>query len=425
MLPGDFRLFQNVVMADAATSNTTSQVGEPSLANNGKWIFLSGNWYASVSLDHGATWKYVDPYSMFPAANGGFCCDQVVHYDPSRDLLFWLLQYVEDGQRNTLRLAIARGSALESNSWYYYDFTPDGVNNGWTKQWFDYPDLALSNNFLYITSNVFRISGAWTRSVVLRLSLDQLAAGAELSYNYFATTELGSIKCTQGAREAMYFGSHRTGTSVRVFSWPEDSTAPASTDVTIAAWSDATRVAPGPDGRDWCDRIDRRMTAAWVANGVIGFMWTAAQDPPTRPFPYVRVVRIDEKTKALIDEPDIWNSGFAWAYPAVSPNDRGHLGLSAFWGGGSSHPSHAVGIDDDYTPAVGWAFVTTKAGSHGPSANRWGDYLACRRHAPDGLTWIATGFTQQGGTAGEDIEPRFIHFGRRRDEPAVVRWANV
>jgi len=422
MPPQDFRLFRNVIIADAATSNTTSQVGEPSVANNGKWIFLSGNWYASLSLDNGVTWSYVDPYTTFPAASGGFCCDQVVLYDPSRDLLFWLLQYVNDANRNTLRLATARGSNLASNSWYWYDFTPDGVNSSWTKQWFDYPDLALSNNYLYITSNMFMINGGWTRSVVLRLSLDQLAAGAGLNYNYYESTTHGSLKCTQGARDIMYFGAHNSLSSVRVFSWPEATTSVSWNDVNISSWSDATRVAPGPDGRDWCGRADGRITGGWVANGVIGFMWSAAQTPPSRPFPYVKVVRIREATKTLIDQPDIWSVTSAWIYPSVCPNDRGHVGLSIFYGGGSLYPSHAVGIWDDYS--TGWTTFTTRTGTHGPNTNKWGDYIACRRHAPDGLTWIATGFTEQGGTVGGNIEPRFIHFGRRRDENAVNRWSS-
>jgi hypothetical protein len=425
MPPGDFRLFRNNTIVDLATSNTTSQVGEPSVANNGRFIFFSGNWYGSLSLDSGATFRYVNPYTKFPRVNGGFCCDQVVLYDLSRDLLFWLLQYVEDGTRNTLRLAIARGDTLATNTWYYYDFTPDGVNAAWTRQWFDYPDLALSSNFLYLTSNMFRLSGGWTRAVILRVSLDELAAGAGLTYNYYASTTHGSFRVTQGARDTAYWGAHTNLSSLRVFSWPENTTTVTWNDVAVTPWSDAVRAAPGPDGRDWCGRADGRITAAWVAKGVIGFMWSAAQNPPTRPYPYVRVVRINEATKTLIAEPDLWNRNFAYCYPATAPNDRGDLGLSVFYGGGTVHPSHAVGIDDDFTPGVGWSLVTTRAGTNGPDRNRWGDYLAVRRHAPDGLTWVATGYTQQGGSAGTDIEPRFVHFGRRRDEPAVIRWQNA
>src|SRR5207244_2692192 len=62
---------------------------------------------------------------------------------------------------------------------------------------------------------------------------------------------------------------------------------------------------------------------------------------------------------------------------------------------------------------------TTRTGTNGPSDEKWGDYLTCRRHSPDGLTWIATGFTLQGGGSRSDVEPRVVHFGRWRDAAAV------
>jgi hypothetical protein len=142
-----------------------------------------------------------------------------------------------------------------------------------------------------------------------------------------------------------------------------------------------------------------------------------------RPFPYVRVVRLEEGSKAVVDEPDIWNANYAYAYPDACPNDRGHVGITLFRGGGPHHPGHVVGIWDDYSN--GWSLSTTRDGANGPADGKWGDYLTCRRHSPDGLTWIATGFTLQGGSSRTDIEPRVIHFGRRRDEGAATRWRNA
>ena len=405
MATNDFVLFRNTPIIDAATSNTTSQVGEPSVASNGPCVLLTGNWYASFSSDTGTTWSYVDPYNLFPSANSGFCCDQVALYDPTHDMVFWLLQYSADANRNTLRLAISKGlDSFQNNRWYWYDFSPDSVNSEWTSQWFDFPDLALSRNFLYITSNMFNLgeSGGFTRSVILRISLDQLSAGAGLNYNYFQTSDNFSLRCTQGAQDTMYFGSHNSTTQIRVFSWPESAGGPVQNDVDLTPWSQTGYTAPGPDGRDWLGRTDGRITGAYVAQGVIGFLWTSAQVTGSRPFPFVKHIRINDPN-------------FAWAYPTAGINDRGHLGVAAFYGGGTLNPSHAVGVWDDVNAATGLSFLTTVAGSNGPDANRWGDYLACRRNGASGATWIATGFSEQGGAAAAGIEPRFIHFGRRRD----------
>jgi hypothetical protein len=156
----DLDLFWNIGLSDAATGGQTSTVGEPSLANNGRQILLTGNWYASRSLDNGASWDVLSPFSLFPPADGGFCCDQTAIYDPTRDLTFWLLQYCQQDGTNTLRLAMKQGATLGNSDWIWWDFRPEEVNAGWRGEWFDYNHAALSNNFLYVSSNVYGFEDA-------------------------------------------------------------------------------------------------------------------------------------------------------------------------------------------------------------------------------------------------------------------------
>lgn len=424
MPPGDFVFFRNIGLSDQATSLQTSHVGEPSLANNGQQIYVTGNWYATKSLDNGSSWQYVSPFTTLPSAAGGFCCDQLTHYDRSRDLFFWLLQYVKDSNsENIFRLAVKRGASLQNNSWYWYDFSPRGVNSSWANLWFDYPDMALSNNYVWVTFNVFDGSNRWQRAVVFRFPLDSLAAGSGLNYNYWSTTQNGSLRLTEGAGETMYWVSHNSTSQIRLFSWPENSNSVTWWNIGVNTWSGSGGYsAPGPDGNNWLGRCDPRITGAWLANGVVGAMWTVDRQN-NRPYPHIRVVRINELTKAIIDQPDIWSNNAAYAYPAACPNDRGHLGVTMFYGGGSSNPTHVVGIWDDYSN--GWQLYFTQISTNGPTVGFWGDYIDCQRHSPDGLTWIASGFTLQGGTDLLHVEPRVVHFGRRRDEPTVHRLSNV
>lgn len=406
--------FRNKSLSDADTGGQTSTVGEPSVANNGREILVTGNWYATKSLDNGQTWSHMSPYNTLPPPDGAFCCDQTALYDPSRDLTFWILQYTLQNNTNTLRVAIKRGDTLGNNDWSWRDFRPETVNGAWGGEWFDYNHAAISNNFLYVGTNAFTPAEDFTRSVILRLPLDELASGGALPYSYFATTNNFSLRCVQGARETMYFASHDSNTQLRVFSWPENGLALTVDTVTVAQWS-----GQPPYAKDWLGNCDPRITGAWVANGEIGLMWSVNQRP-NRPNPYVRVVRIDEQTKDLIDEPDIWSGSTAFAYPDACPNDRGHVGITLFRG--DDKPDHLVGIRDDFG---GWDLRVTSRGTHAPAVNRWGDYLTCRRHSPDGLTWIATGYTLRGGNSRDDVVPRIVHFGRERDRRAVQRWQNA
>lgn len=398
----------NRPLSDVATNNMTSTVSEPSVAARGQEILVTGNWFAAFSTDGGATFSYVNPATTFPAIpNQPFCCDQVALYDAQHDLMVWFLQYVDDGTRNTGRLAVANGNDIRTQQWRFYDFTPQGVGN-WNNEWFDYPDMAVGEKYLYITTNMFTtVTDTFTRSLILRIPLDKLAAYQSFNLDFFDTNQAFSLRPTQGATSTMYFGSNIATTRIRVLTWPENSTTISSNDVSVQLWSNATRVAPGPDNRDWLGRADGRITAAWLSGNEIGFGWTAAQDS-NFPFPHVRVAVMNKDTKALTGQPHLWSSSVAYAYPAAAPNSDGKVGISVhFGGGGQYYPSHAVGVLNPSTSS--WELVNTATGTHGPASNRWGDYLAIRPHGANQQTWAATGFTLQGGSAATNIEPRYVH----------------
>jgi hypothetical protein len=191
------RLIQNIGLGDAATSQRTSTVNEPTAATSGNNVFVTGNWFASKSTTGGANFALVDPFTALPSAAGGFCCDQIVLYDRSRDIWIWILQYIETGGSNIFRVAISRGSSF--GSWYWWDFSPKGLNPAWTDMWFDYPDAALSANHLYITFNAFNAAGRWQRAFVFKLPLDPLKNASSLGYQWWSTTAHGSLRLTQGA----------------------------------------------------------------------------------------------------------------------------------------------------------------------------------------------------------------------------------
>src|SRR5262249_24314208 len=157
----------------------SSETPEPSLGINGPLIFTTVNWYASVSKDAGQTFSYIDPSRAFPTANGGFCCDQVALYVPSRDVLFWVLQYKGDAASSTTRLAVAKGlGKQESLQFTYYDLTPQGAGTAYPAgYYFDFPDLSYSDNYLYLTTNTYTPSApksSFVSSVIFRMSLDEL-----------------------------------------------------------------------------------------------------------------------------------------------------------------------------------------------------------------------------------------------------------
>lgn len=408
------RLFSNVGLTAANLGGQTSTVGEPSVAKSGSEVLVAGNWYTTTSTNGGQSWAFVDPYHLLPPTAGGFCCDQVTLYDPTRGIFVWLLQYVRDANgTNALRVAVKKAGTLGDNAWWWWDFTPASTNPAWTGEWFDFPDLELSANYLYVTTNSFA-GNQWRRSVVFRLPLDALAERSQLQYRYWTTSTYFSLRCVRGARDVMYFAALNPPNRVRLYSWPETAASPTGRDIAVSPWSAGKYSAPGPDGADWLGRCDDRITGAWLANGSVGLAWSA-NSRAGRPFPYVRVVEIDPAAAQATADRDIWNPTFAYAYPNGCPNDRGDVAITLFRGGGPWQPSLLVGIWD---ATLGrWRLRRAKDGTNGPADNKWGDYLTCRRHAPDGLTWVACGYTLQGGTGLPHVEPRVVVFGLDTDVP--------
>lgn len=396
-------LVQNIDLTDAATGQLTSTICEPTTAANERQLFATGNWFASSSSDGGSTWALVDPFTRFPATAGGFCCDQIVQFNARHRIWIWLLQYsgAANGE-NIFRLAICREA--DFGNWYYWDFAPRSLNATWTGNWFDYPDMAATDANLVVTFNMFK-GNAWQRAVAYRFPLATLASGASLGYRWWSTTSNGSLRLCKGFGATMYMGSHNNASQLRVIQWPDSATGLTWTDVNVRAWNAGAYSAPGPGGVNWLNRLDPRITGAWVGAGTIGFMWSANRDG-SHPLPYIRVVRVKETAKALVDEPDIWSRTSAWAYPAAAANAQGVAGFSAFYGGGTRHPGHVVGVKS----ASGWDTTLTKTSTHSPPDQSWGDYLSCMPHHANTAQWVASGYTLQGGTSRRNIEPRVVRF---------------
>jgi hypothetical protein len=399
-------IIANTPLEDAATNDDTSTVGEPSLAMANDQLFVTGNWYASRSTDAGGSWTHVDPFTALPSAAGGFCCDQVVEHDDARGVWIWILQYIEKDGANVFRLAATHDEQFPDGGWYWWDVAPTTLDRSWTNLWFDYPDVALTADNCFVTFNMFNEAGEWQRASVMRFPLQTIADAGTLGFNSWSTSDNGSLRLVQGADRTMYWASHNSGQQLRLFAWPDAQTSINWWDINVTPWSE-TISSTAPNGVDWLGRCDSRITGGSVGGGTITIAWTAGSGPG-RPHPHCRVVRINEASKQLVDEPDLWSNNRAWAYPALSTNDSAVVGFTAFHGGADRHPGLVVGARDD--AAGSWTSTYAKQGSNSPSDAKWGDYLTCRTHSSTTSQWVAAGYTLEGGQTRQDVLPRVVRF---------------
>jgi hypothetical protein len=402
-----------------------SRTAEPQAATNGSIVFYTANWLAAFSPDGGTTFTFVSPYTQFPHLDGGFCCDQTVIYEPTRDLMIWQIQYSYSPLtgKSSYRTAFANPASVESAGWCVYEWNPGDFGLGLGLS-LDRPHVALSSNFVWYTANIYTEPDAkWQQTVMWRIRLDPAATCDTKSFDYFRDTQF-SFTQVDGATDTMYWGSHTSNSSIRIYKWAEADSTPSSTNVTVSRWPrNVPYSCPGPDGLSWCARADGRILAGWLSsvghpNGVIGFMWMASQGDGalgTFPFPYVHVARFDASTLALIDEPIIWNEGGAFMYPAVTVNDRGDIAGTLTFGGGVYFPLMTALILDDLSPAPPpWEVYGIVGSDEG--ADRWGDYYSSRRNASFPFTWVITGEA----LSQDRVDAWYVWMGRSRDAPPTA-----
>jgi hypothetical protein len=412
-------------------SGFASPVLEPTVVNEGMFVFYTANWFAARSTSAGAagTWSYINPFTDFPT----FCCDQDTAYDPARRALLWYRQGIPDVNGNNIfKLGVSTNGGA---SFCTYTFAPTDPNATWTNQWWDYPRIALGNNFLYIATNMFNVSNSWTRTVLLRFPLDSLVACVGFNYSYIAVTDRFNFTPVQGASTVMHWASHITSSSMRVYHWREDSGSYTWDDKAIAAWSTALPAhCPTTDGNNPCARSDYRMTSGWLSNWdatgntaerepVIGFFWNVAEGFGFT-YPYVESALFRMRDTEYIGRPYIWNPTTAFFYADGAPNTRGDMGV-VFSHVTSGTLGYAATLNDDYyfgaPPSWTYFQIFNSATGVGPSNNAWGDYQRVHPHNPAGFQWIATGWHID-TAIGNNSRPHYIIFGRERDNKSLNRW---
>ena len=253
------------------------------------------------------------------------------------------------------------------------------------RNWFDYPDIAFTNESLFVTFNMF-LGDDWQRAVVFRFPLAKLAAAAALDYRSWTTTGNGSIRLCRGPGAVMYMGSHNNVSQLQGIPVGGQFHLDHVEDVNVRPWMAGAYSAPGPGGVNWLGRLDSRITGAWVGDGVIGLCGRRTA------IPIIHCRIFGSRGSGRPPRPSSTSriSGAARRHGPIRRRRRtrdGVAGISACYGGGTRHPSHVVGI----RTTSGWETQLSRTGTHSPPDQAWGDYLSCIAHHPADTEWVRVG----------------------------------
>jgi hypothetical protein len=365
-------------LPSGGVNGTVSTTAEPSGASSTNVVFVAANWAAGFSTDGGVTFTTLDPMTIFPNDAVGFCCDQIVQYVPNIDLFVWLLQ------GNGYRLAVASPADIirsGGTAWTYWNLTPGvfGACSG-----FDYPDLSVGDNSLYLSWDA-GFGGCTSGFQVVRTSLAGLAAGGTITLE-FTDPALGTMAwgshVMQNTLNEVFWAGHNNSSSIRVFSLAEGSGVYSWRDVGVGSWANNSPTSIVPDNQDWLAKnFNGPGGNSFPRNGIIGatrsgnelwFAWTAGTNSAF-PQAHVELVTFDlNRNFSLIRQVQIWNSSYAFGYPALATDPcAGEIGLSLEYGGGGNYQNHVVGYWGDFV-----VYITS--GSN-VGTSRFGDYVSLRQ----------------------------------------------
>ncbi len=387
------------------TQNMTSSCcPELSVAENEQTVMLTGNGWMALSEDGGANFTVINPTTLFPQTNGGFCCDQILHYVPQIDMFVWLLQYRKDTEGdNIIRIAAQTTNQIRNSNgtaWTYWDFKSDVFNKDKS---LDYNDMTFGTNSLWWCTN----SVGKGRNVV-RIKLSEIAAKSTIHYQFAKTTPNAYFShITQNARNTVYWGGHLSNSELRVYSMKDGDNFYSWNSLTVNSWPNGDKISNCPSGQNWMGKLPgtHHIMGNALKDGKLWLGWAAAAGGGFDN-PHYQIVEINTNNWTKTKQMQIWNPDVAFGYTYFATNAEGELGLSVGFGGENTHPSHAVGVWGDYV--VYYPELSTRCTS------RWGDYNTVRRaQSNKGMDFVAGGYSMDTDNNGNNImKPHYIRFGR-------------
>ena len=406
-----------------AVANT---LAEPSAANDGLQVFYTGNTFASASGDAGATWSAV-ALPAGPADAPTACCDLDVVRAHSRDRTFSSLLYTNAALTNGVVRIFVRSNP-QAAALCSYTIDPGGTANNVLP---DYPHIALSNGFLYLSTNNLTSGSTWSGAQVRRYNLTQLSACQTASFdtfNWVGTVGQRILVPVEGATTVMYFGSNQSATSFRYFSWPE-----SSTTVTTGTRAVGSSTFANPDCRGGTGNFDFiERSTAWsisgfrlrgaTGGGQVTFWWPVAADA-SHPQAHLHGATLRTSDLALTAQPPVWSSTTCFGYPAVASNAFGEYGMSMAVGGraggGGSAAQGVVLVDDGQSAGIFFpTFQVTASGTHNRSDGRFGDYFTVRTNSRCTSAWVATNYALlNGSTTSAHVNARYVEMQSTLDPP--------
>lgn len=375
-------------------------------------IAVSANWIVSVANTtiefddlSGNNTYYNDIPTFFNDPGISNVCDPVVIYDSGADRFIFFAQECAGNSSNSYLLIAFSKSNNPNSGWWTYKLTGNPINNN---KWFDYPKLAVSNNELYITGNLFSNNpgGTFDQAILYQIQKNNGYSGASISWQYWSNipgTPFTLLPVSWGQSGNYGPGCYLVasipggGSSVKLYDLTDDMTA---TNEQLNYYSVPTSAySPAGDASQQgtsclLDNGDCRTLSGFYLNGKIHFVFHSDIGSGWNGINYNRL-DVSSKTNQRSTFGSVGNSDYS--YPTVVSYATNPTDASVMIGFGRSSSSmfpeiRAVNCDN----GMNWSNSTLIKGSSNyisytsSTKERWGDYTGSSRmhNSTNPSVWI-------------------------------------
>ena len=365
--------------------------------------------YLFTLTSHSDFFSFLNPT---PTAN---IYDPKVLYDSGSDRFIYLILHGTSSAKSELLICFSQTNNPATGSWWVYRVQ---ANQAHPNAWFDYPNIGVSNNELYVTGNMFTDAGQSVGNILFQIEKNACYNGQNINYQTWANvqdqtqeTAFTMVPLSWGQQGNYGPGvllvaneTSEPSDRVMVFDMTDDMSASNEQLNAYSANTSAFDVggqAAQSGSNILLDIGDNRIQNGFYLNGTIHMVFTSDIQQGWNGINYKRISTQD----LTVQESTFGNAGtHDYCYPAVASsgsdaNDKSVI-IGFLRSGQDIFPEfRAVNCDHD----MQWSnSVQIKAGEDdvnigGQSPDRWGDYSGIgRRNGANRTVWASGCYGQSG-----------------------------
>lgn len=355
---------------------------------------------------------WVNHYDFFashlsPAPTGNIYDPRVI-YDSGADRFVYCILHGSSSSLTQILLCFSKTNN-PMDGWWVYRLTANAAH---PNLWFDYPNLGVSNNEIYISGNMFTDGGNYGGNVLFQIPKQAGYNGQNLNYQWWYDIHDGSnnqaftIVPLSHGRQGNYgpgilLASTDVGTTnsrMLLFDLTDDASA-TNEALNVYPINTSSYVIGGYAAQNGSSGVldvgDTRMQNGFFFNGTVHFVHTTDIGGGWNGIRYSRITTND----LSIQSGNFGNQGVLdYAYPSVAAfatgQDDKSVMISFLASSGSTYPSiRVVNVDN----GMNWSSSTlVKAGEspvsiQGEQTERWGDYsgISRKHNASQPEVWMS------------------------------------